>query len=319
MTLIYAEFDQKGLKKGALELIKKAGELGDEVCAVVVGKSVGNIAAELSKYSLTKIFTIENEILEKHNVILYADVLEKLIGELSPKIFLGSASFFGRDLFARLAARLNTGLLSDCIELRLEDALIGKRPVYAGKAHIEAKLVNSPIMMATIRPNVLDPATPTDGASPEIIKKDIEVTPIDILKIVDIIASKSERPDLTEALFIVSGGRGMKEKDNFKILEALADLLHGTVGASRAAVDAGYAEQSTQVGQTGKVVNPSLYIACGISGAIQHLAGMRTSKCIVAINKDPDAPIFQIADYGIVGDLFSIVPLLTEQIKKAKS
>lgn len=319
--LIYAEFDEKGVKKSTLELVKKGAELAQklncELNAIAIGSDASQKAGMLSKYKLNKVYVVEGNF-ETHNVLVYTDILVKFFDQNMPKIFLGSANFWCKDLFACVAAKLDCDVLTECLDLWLSDdgAFCARRPMYAGKLLIDIKSKNSKIQIALVRPNVLDPAKEEAGANFQIIKKDINVSGNNKLKILEIIPSKSTRPDLTEAQFIVSGGRGVGAAENFKIIEELADVLKGAVGASRAAVDAGFIDQSAQIGQTGKVVNPILYIACGISGAIQHLAGMRTSKIIVAVNKDPDAPIFQVTDYGIVADLFIIVPLLTSRLKE---
>jgi len=224
----------------------------------------------------------------------------------------------GRDLCPRVASMAGGVVFSDCVDVKWEDGkCVAKRPVYSGKLYVEVAGADSetPVFI-TVRPNNIPPAEPSDG-EPEVINMDYEVSDDLIRAIVtEIVPTSGGRPDITEADIIISGGRALKEEKNFAILGEMADLLGGSVGASRAAVDAGYADNSIQVGQTGKIVNPKLYIACGISGAIQHLAGMRTSKVIVAINKDPNAPIFEKAHYGIVGDLFDVVPALTEEIRK---
>jgi electron transfer flavoprotein alpha subunit len=218
---------------------------------------------------------------------------------------------------------LATGLASDCLDLKMEGGkLIAVRPMYAGKCTVETEIPEARPQIVSIRPNVLAVGTPAEGKQAGVVKKDCPVSQADLRAVIkEVIKGAVEMVDLTEANIIVSGGRAMKSSENFKILWDLANALGPgtTVGASRAAVDSGYANHDMQVGQTGKVVNPTLYVACGISGAIQHLAGMRTSKVIVAINKDPEAPIFQKADYGIVGDLFKIVPLMTQEIKKLKA
>ncbi|HER43562.1 MAG TPA: electron transfer flavoprotein subunit alpha/FixB family protein, partial [Candidatus Eisenbacteria bacterium] len=243
--------------------------------------------------------------------------LSDLVGETSCGYVLFGATAQGRDLAPRVGAKVDGVVFSDCVDVRFEDGrVVAKRPVYSGKLFIEiAPKGERPVLM-TIRPNNLPPAEPSDGGT-EIVARAAKAASGTIRALVtEIIPLAGGRPDVAEADVIVSGGRAMKDASNFRILEELADLLGGAVGASRAAVDAGFAEQALQVGQTGKVVNPKLYIACGISGAIQHLAGMRTSKVIVAINKDPNAPIFERAHFGIVGDLFEIVPMMTEEIKK---
>jgi electron transfer flavoprotein alpha subunit len=209
-------------------------------------------------------------------------------------------------------------MVQDCVAFSLEDGnLVAKRPIYAGKAYATATFKDSSPQIATARPNVLELNEPDGSKSAEVVDAEFSLDDSQLkTKVVEIIQGEGAKVDLTEAERIVSGGRGMKGPENYTILEELADIIDATVGASRSAVDSGWRPHSDQVGQTGKVVSPNLYIACGISGAIQHLAGMSTSKYIVAINKDPEAPIFQKADYGIVGDLFEVVPALTEEIKK---
>jgi electron transfer flavoprotein alpha subunit len=236
--------------------------------------------------------------------------------QADPAILLLGASAMGKDLAPRAAAKIGTGLSSDCTELDVADGkLIATRPVYSGKCYIKTETTTTPAM-AAVRPNTY-PAAEDKGGSAEVVKVDTGIDESKIrARIKEIQETGAGKVELTEASIIVSGGRGMKSSDNFKIIQEMASVLGAAVGASRAAVDSGYATQDMQVGQTGKVVNPNLYIACGISGAIQHLAGMRTSKVIVAINKDADAPIFQKADYGIVDDLFKAVPVMTEELKK---
>jgi electron transfer flavoprotein alpha subunit len=218
----------------------------------------------------------------------------------------------------RVAARLGTAMMTECTVLSIRDGkLQGRRPIYAGKCFVDVSIPEARPQIATCRPNVFDTKKPEEGKAATVVALETQAASMAVkAKIVDVIKGKSDQPDVTEAPIIVSGGRAMKSGDNFKILQDLAEVLGAAIGASRAAVDAGYAPHDIQVGQTGKTVNPSLYIACGISGAIQHLAGMRTSKVIVAINTDPEAPIFQKADYGIVGDLFEVVPAMTEAFKK---
>jgi electron transfer flavoprotein alpha subunit len=248
----------------------------------------------------------------------YTKVLMEIFKSYPPDVFLAAHSATGRDLMPRVAALLNTGLASDCTQLEvLEEGIQVHRPLYAGKVIAEVEFLGSGPKLATIRPNALGILKKPSPRIPEVIEiqsslKDLKT------RVLEIIKDTLSRPDVSEASIVVSGGRSLKNAENFKILEDLADTLGGAVGASRAAVDAGFRPHRDQVGQTGKVVSPSLYIACGISGAIQHLAGMRTSKVIVAINTDPEAPIFEIADYGIVGDLFVLVPLLKEAFKKIK-
>jgi electron transfer flavoprotein alpha subunit len=252
---------------------------------------------------------------------LYVPVAADIIRTLSPKVVLAPASVDGKDLSARLAARLGAGLATDCTELKIEaGALKAKRPVYAGKAFAWYEWTPGAWpQMASCRPNVMDCRIP-DAAKKAAVEKPAANMPGESKS--QVLAAQKDakgKIDLTEAQIIVSGGRGMKGPENYAMIEELARLLGGTVGASRAAVDAGWRPHSDQVGQTGKVVTPNLYIACGISGAIQHLAGMGSSKFIVAVNKDPEAPIFSKADYGVVEDLFQFVPVFTEEVRKLKS
>jgi len=325
---IIAEQREGKLKKVSLELLtigrKLASKIGQPLAAILLGHEVEKLAPELDGYGAEKIFVCDDETLKNYSNEGYTKVIADLAKVHQPSILLGGATAQGKDLLPRVAARLQTGLASDCVGLQInqEGHLVAKRPVYAGKVLVDTITPEARPQMAALRPNVLEVERPEESKKGEIEKVKVEVKPDDLrAAIKELVKTAGEKVDLTEAGVIVSGGRGVKSGKNFKILEELAFAFgEGTaVGASRSAVDSGFAPHDIQVGQTGKVVNPSLYIACGISGAIQHLAGMRTSKCIVAINKDPDAPIFQVADYGIVADLFTAVPLLTEEIKKLKS
>jgi electron transfer flavoprotein alpha subunit len=239
----------------------------------------------------------------------------------APRFILSSASAMGKDLMPRVAAKLGVGLAQDCIEAHVVNGqeLECLRPIYAGKAYARVRMLMTPAM-ATLRPNVfsLGAADPNRSAESMTFTPDLNSDQIHA-SVKEVQASAGQKIELTEANIIVSGGRGVKGPENFPMIEKLADALGGAMGASRAAVDAGWIDHQHQVGQTGKTVSPTLYVACGISGAIQHLAGMSSSKYIVAINKDPEAPIFNVADYGIVGDLFTIVPALTEAVKNLKS
>ena len=322
---VIAEQKEGRLKKVSLEMLSKAREMagGEPVTALLLGSGVEGLAAAMGPYGADKVLVFDAPVLKDYTTDAYTKVIADAVKEGDPAILLGPATATGKDLLPRVAARLNTGLASDCVNLRMEGGkLLATRPIYAGKCIVDASVPDAVPQMASVRPNVLAVGDADASKQAEVVKKDVNVTDADLKALLkEIVKGASEAVDLTEASIIVSGGRAMKEKDNFKILWDLANVLGPgtTVGASRAAVDSGYADHSMQVGQTGKVVNPNLYIACGISGAIQHLAGMRTSKVIVAINKDPEAPIFQKADYGIVGDLFKVVPLLTEEIKKIKA
>jgi electron transfer flavoprotein alpha subunit len=317
--LVVGEHLDGKIKKVTFELVTKAAELAakisGEVDVVLIGHGLQN-AGELGTYGAKKVFVVDTPKLEKYNTEGFTKVVADLVTEVKPSVVLGTASPLGKDLFPRLAARLGVGLASDCTDLNIQDGkLLATRPLYSGKAFADVKF-ESDIQIASARPNSFTAKVTQAGANAEVVSKTID--PGNLRAVMkETIKGKTDKVDLTEASIIVSGGRAMKNADNFKILQELADTIGATVGASRAAVDSGYAPHDMQVGQTGKVVNPNLYIACGISGAIQHLAGMRTSKVVVAINKDPEAPIFTKADYGIVGDLFQIIPLLTQEFKKA--
>ncbi len=300
------------------ECRRLADTLGQELTAVVLGDNVKDQAAELAQYGADRILVADDPRLAVYTTDAYVQVIGDLVKASDPAVLILGASAQGKDLAARLAARLNVALAPDCTKLSIEDGdLVALRPVYAGKSYIAATFEDSWPQMATARPNQMDILEPNASGKAEFI--DAPVTLDDAAlktKVVDVIPGASEKADLTEADRIVSGGRGMKGPENFHIIEQLADVIGATVGASRAAVDAEWRPETDQVGQTGKVVSPTLYIACGISGAIQHLAGMGSSKVIVAINTDPEAPIFKVANYGILGDLFEVAPALTEELKK---
>jgi len=294
---------------------KLADQLGEEANAILIGSGIEGIASELGKYGIDKVYVADNAVFEPYTTDAHAAAVAKIVKENDPSILLLGASTQGKDLSARLVGKLATGMATDCVDLQIVDGkMAARRPMYAGKCYGEVMTSSFP-QMASLRPNVFPAVENTKAA--EVIKFDAGIDAGQLkTKVLEIQKDTSGKVDLTEANIIVSGGRGMKGPENYVILEELADLLGATVGASRAAVDAGWRPQKDQVGQTGKVVSPNLYIACGISGAIQHLAGMGSSKYIVAINKDPDAPIFARADYGIVDDLFKIIPELTKEVKK---
>ncbi len=310
------------LRKISFELVSEGRRLADQsgqpLSAVVIGHQIGEEAKKLAAYGADTIYVADAPELAAYTPEAYTAVLGELLKANQPDIVLGGASQQGKELAARLAARLETGLAMDCVGLRLEDGLlIAKRPMYAGKVYAEVVCETARPQMATGRPNVFAIQEPDASRTAEIVAVPVSLKPEDLrTTLVEELADQSGKVDLTEATCIVSGGRGMKGSEQFVILEKLAAVIGASVGASRSAVDAGWRPHSDQVGQTGKVVNPNLYIACGISGAIQHLAGMGSSKVIVAVNKDPEAPIFQKADYGIVGDLFEVVPILEEEFKK---
>lgn len=294
---------------------KLADELGEEVCAILLGYGIEGIAGELGKYGVDRVYVADDAVFEQYTTDAYSAAVAKVVEENDPSILLLAASIQGKDLSSRLVGKLATGMATDCVDLKIVDgALVATRPMFAGKCYAEVTVSTTP-QMASLRPNVF-PAVENEKAG-QVVKVDPALDGGKLkTKVLEVQKDSSGKVDLTEADIIVSGGRGMKDPENYKIIDELADVLGATVGASRAAVDAGWRPQSDQVGQTGKVVSPNLYIACGISGAIQHLAGMSSSKCIVAINKDPDAPIFKKADYGIVDDLFKVVPEITKEVEK---
>ena len=319
---IIAEQRDGEIRKISFEMASEgrrlADALGQELTVVLLGSNIKDKASDLGQYGADKILVADDARLEPYTTDAYVSVLSQLVKQGDPAILLMGASVQGKDLSARLSASLGVGMAQDCTSFSVEDGnLVAVRPIYAGKAYTRVTFENSWPQVATARPNVMTINEPDSSRSAEIVDATFTLDD-DALKtkVVDVVKDESGKVDLTEADKIVSGGRGMKGPENYKILEDLADLIGATVGASRSAVDAGWRPHSDQVGQTGKVVSPNLYIACGISGAIQHLAGMSTSKVIVAINKDEDAPIFQKADYGVVGDLFDVVPALTEEVKK---
>ena len=319
---VFAEVKEGNIRKVSFELLsqgkKMAEKLGEELVAVLLGSGVEGLTGRLAEYA-DKVYWADDPALAQYTTDPYATVLANLLKEHQPSIFLCGATVIGKDLSPRIAARLQTGLATDCTGLTIGDngLLLAKRPVYAGKAYVEVTCPVSRPQMASVRPNVLEMIPPVAGKKGETVKVEAKVDPSSLrTAVLEVVKAAGAKVDLTEAEIIVSGGRGIKGAENFKVLEELAEAIHATVGASRAAVDSGWRDHNDQVGQTGKVVTPNLYIACGISGSIQHLAGMGSSKIIVAINKDPDAPIFQKADYGIVEDLFKVVPILTEEFKK---
>ncbi|MFB3924713.1 MAG: electron transfer flavoprotein subunit alpha/FixB family protein [Syntrophales bacterium] len=316
---IVAEQRDGALRKVSLECAstarKLADQLGEEVCAVLLGSGVEAMAGQLGKCGVDKVYLADDPAFEPYTTDAHAAAVAKVVKENSPSILLLAASAQGKDLSARLVGKLATGMASDCTDLKIVDGkLVAVRPMYAGKCYGEVVVSGSP-QMASLRPNVF-PVVENAKAG-EVVKFDPGLDPASLkTKVLEVQKDTGGALDVSEANIIVSGGRGMKGPENYVILEELAGVLKGAVGASRAAVDAGWRPLKDQVGQTGKTVSPNLYIACGISGAIQHLAGMSSSKYIVAINKDPEAPIFAKADYGIVDDLFKVVPEMTKECKK---
>jgi electron transfer flavoprotein alpha subunit len=321
-VIAIAEQRDGEIRKISYEMVSEgkrlADALGQEVTAVLLGSNIKDKAAALGHYGANKVLVADDPRLEPYTTDAYVAVLAELIKANDPAVVLIGASFQGKDLAARLSARLGVGMAQDCTAFSIEGGnLVAIRPISAGKAYAKVTYGEDRPQMATARPNVMAMNEPDTSKSAEILDASFTLDDGALkTKVVEVMRDESGKVDLTEADKIVSGGRGMKGPEGFKVLEDLAEVIGATVGASRSAVDAGWRLHNDQVGQTGKVVSPNLYIACGISGAIQHLAGMSTSKVIVAINKDPDAPIFQKADFGVVDDLFKVVPSLTEEIKK---
>ncbi|GBD88921.1 acryloyl-CoA reductase electron transfer subunit beta [bacterium BMS3Abin03] len=307
------------LKRSAFETVgmaaKLASELNLEVEAVVTGNEISNIN-DIGSYGISKVIHLKNPDFENYSSSGYRDAVTDYANESDADYLLLANTSMGKDLAPLLGVKLNAGCIMDCVNIDVSSGnLIATRPVYAGKALIDVKPKSAKIVI-TIRPNVFKPV-PGGSSSPQIEVREIS-SPNLQTRVVEF--KKAEgKLDVAEADIIVSGGRGMKGPEHFDLIEELADLLGGAVGASRPVVDAGWRPHSEQVGQTGKTVSPSLYIACAISGAIQHLAGMSSSKYIVAINKDKEAPIFSVADYGIAGDVFEVLPALIEEIKKIKA
>ncbi|WFE27201.1 electron transfer flavoprotein subunit alpha/FixB family protein [Solwaraspora sp. WMMD791] len=306
-----------GVKKVTLELLTLARRLGGEVAAVVLG-GPGAAAAmtdKLGEYGATTVYAAESEEIDGYLVAPKVTVLAELIGRVQPAAVLLASSQEGKEIAGRLAVRLDNGLLTDVVDLAADGT--ATQVAFAGSTIVTSRVTRG-LPLVTLRPNSVAPEpAPT---TPQVEQLTVQVPETDKLAtVVERVAEQSgSRPELTEASVVVSGGRGVGSGDNFKLVEELADLLGGAVGASRAAVDSGYYPHQFQVGQTGKTVSPQLYVALGISGAIQHRAGMQTSKTIVAVNKDAEAPIFELADFGVVGDLNKVVPQAAEEIRKRK-
>ncbi len=314
--LVYVEQHHDQIKRSSQELLQAAQKSGHTVAALFLGTHGKLAAAHAASYGAQEVHVLADASLDQYNSENYLAALAQACEKIQPFILLASASSSGKDVFPRLAARLKTGVASDCIELTIQgDSVSAKKPLYSGKCFASVNFENSPVKIILMRANQL-PVSAPDTSKTATVQEHVFNKPTLKTILKEIVRGASEKLDLTEANIIVSGGRGLKEAANFKLLENLAEALGATVGASRAVVDAGWVSHGMQVGQTGKTVAPTLYIAVGISGAIQHLAGMSGSKVIVAINSDANAPIFQKATYGIVGDLFDIVPKLTEEFKK---
>ncbi|MEU8611948.1 electron transfer flavoprotein subunit alpha/FixB family protein [Actinoplanes sp. NPDC048791] len=316
-VLVVVEASQaSGVKKVTLEMLTVARTLGS-VSAVVLGGpgAAAELAGKLGEYGAEKIYAAESDEIDGYLVAPKATVVAELVKRVQPAAVLLGSTQEGKEIAGRLAVKLENGLLVDAVEVA-EDGT-ATQVVFAGSTIVKSRVTKG-VPIITIRPNSVTPAP--QPATPAVEQLTVVASDTDKLtKVVERVAEqKGSRPELSEASIVVSGGRGVGNADNFKLVEETADLLGAAVGASRAAVDSGYYPHQFQVGQTGKTVSPQLYVALGISGAIQHRAGMQTSKTIVAVNKDPEAPIFELADFGVVGDLFKVVPQANDEIRKRK-
>ena len=337
-VFVFAQQVDNKLNGIALELVGKgkdlAKDLGTEVTAVLIGSDVMGLTKELAEYGADRIIVVDDPELKEYRTEPYAHALVEVIKKYKPEIMLVGATAIGRDLGPRVSARIHTGLTADCTQLEIGDfpinpipgreqlhnQLLMTRPAFGGNTIATIACPNFRPQMATVRPGVMQKAERVEGAQAVIEEFNPGFVPNNkYVEILDIVKAVSDVEDIMDAKILVSGGRGVGSAENFKLLDDLAEALGGTVSCSRAVVDAGWKSKDLQVGQTGKTVRPHVYFAIGISGAIQHLAGMEESDIIIAINKDETAPIFDVADYGIVGDLNKILPALTEKIKEAKA
>ena len=320
---VFAEQRQGTLTPVVVELLgegrKLADKLGVKLCALLVGSNVKDLIQTLIHYGADRVYCVDNELLEKYTTDGYSKAVCIAVEKYKPEIIMMGATHIGRDLAPRIASKLNTGLTADCtgLEIDPEDGKLRQtRPAFGGNLMATIICPETRPQMCTVRPGLMDKAIKDTNRTGETIEIEVDISQKDIrTKVLEIVKIKRDMIPLTDADVIVSGGMGIKNAEGFKMLKELADVLGGTLGASRATVDAGWIDKSRQVGQTGTTVRPKLYIACGISGAIQHLAGMQESGMIVAINTNPNAPIFEVADYGIVGDVYEVVPQLIELLK----
>jgi electron transfer flavoprotein alpha subunit len=318
--LVIAETKDGNLRKTSFEMLSQAKALsGSSITAALLGKGVAGLAARLGHYGAQKVWVAEHDLLEHYTTDGYAKVIKEMADQIQPDLILFAASSNGKDLAPRLAARLDAGLVSDVIELSHDGSkFVAVRPMFAGKAYAKVSIQGKALV--SLRPNVTPVAAADESRGAEVMSFAVNLSDADIrAKVVSVEKSDAGKLDVAEADIVVSGGRGFKGPENFHLVESLASVMGGAVGASRAVVDAGWRPHGEQVGQTGKTVSPTLYVACAVSGAMQHLAGMSSSKYIVAINTDPEAPIFKAASYGIVGDVFEVLPQLTEAIKQIKA
>ncbi|MGV3465488.1 MAG: electron transfer flavoprotein subunit alpha/FixB family protein [Heyndrickxia sp.] len=318
-VLVLGEVRDGSLRNVSFEAIAagKTVAEGGEVVGVLIGEAVSGLANELVHYGADRVVVVEDEKLKQYSSDGFSQAFMAVVNNENPEGIVFGHTALGKDLSPKIASKLNTGLISDATNVEVAGGnLVFTRPIYSGKA-FEKKIVTDGIVFATVRPNNISPLQKDEGRTGDVSTVSADIKDLRTI-IKEVVRKASEGVDLSEAKVVIAGGRGVKSADGFQPLKELADVLGGAVGASRGACDADYCDYSLQIGQTGKVVTPDLYIACGISGAIQHLAGMSSSKVIVAINKDPEANIFKVADYGIVGDLFEVVPMLTEEFKKLK-
>lgn len=319
---VFAEQRSGELLNVAIELVGEGRKIADELevplSAVLIGNKVDDLAEKLVKYNVDEVLYAEHELLELYNTEGYTKVIDELIQERKPEILLIGATNIGRDLGPRISSRVHTGLTADCTELAVDlenRRLMQTRPAFGGNLMATIVCEDHRPQMSTVRPGVMEKAKYSEDATGEIIKFTPDLKDEDVrARVIKVVKGGKAKVLLGESNIIVSGGRGLAKGDGFELIEKLAEKLGGVVGASRATVDAGWIDHSHQVGQTGTTVRPDLYIACGISGAIQHLAGMQESKTIVAVNSDPDAPIFKVADYGIVGDVYEVLPMLIDSL-----
>ncbi len=324
-VLVFVEQRDGKVKRASLEALSKGAELapGGKVIAVLIGNNIKALANDLGKYGATKVAVFEHDALARYAPTAFAKLVVKVAKEESATVVFLASTAMGKDLAPRVGARLGAGVVSDAIDIKEENGnLIAKRYAYSGKA-IATVALESEVKIFSIRPNSF-PVNDSHSGTAEVVVSNYNPETADLRDVVKEIVASAGKLDVAEADIVVSGGRGLRDpnadgKQNWENLERLAQTLGGAVGASRAVVDAHWRPHSEQVGQTGKVVSPKLYVACGISGAVQHLAGMTASKVIVAINKDKDAPIFQVADYGIVGTAEEVLPQLIEEFKKVVS
>lgn len=324
---VFIEQRDNHIANVALELLsegrKLANQLGSELAGVLLGDGVADLCNQCFAYGADKVYLVDAPVYKNYRTDPYADAIVELIKRYRPEIVLFGATNNGRDFAARIAVRIKTGLTADCTELAVDPEtklLMQTRPAFGGNIMATILCPNRRPQMATVRPRVMKKSVPDFNRTGEVIVMESKAVEEDVsTKILEIVEHATKTINLAEAEIIVSGGRGIGGPENYYLIEELAEALGGAAGASRAAVDAGWVPHYRQVGQTGKTVAPKLYIACGISGAIQHLAGMQTSDVIIAINKDPEAPIFKVASYGIVGDLNKVVPLLTKKFRERKA